>query len=69
LPRAEKPAREVQRIIKRMHELGSITFAQQLAHGLAGAALHEHALAFANLPDSRDKAFLAALPAWVLSRA
>lgn len=68
-PRADKPAAEVTRIIARMHELGSIGFAQQLAHGLAGAALHEHTLAFAQLPDSRDKAFLGALPAWVLARA
>jgi geranylgeranyl diphosphate synthase type II len=37
-----------------------------VAHGLAGAALHEFALAFADLPDSADKDFLAALPTWVI---
>jgi geranylgeranyl diphosphate synthase type II len=46
-----------------------IDFARELAHGLAGAARHEASIAFAHLPDSRDRRFLEALPQWVLERA
>ena len=35
----------------------------------AGAARHEFALVYGDLPDSRDKQFIAALPRWVLERA
>jgi geranylgeranyl diphosphate synthase type II len=39
-----------------------------VAHGLAGAAQHEFQGAYADLPDSRDKRFLEALPRWALER-
>lgn len=50
-------------------ERGCLERARAAAHGMVGAARHEFDLAFADLPDSRDKAFLAALPEWVVSRA
>lgn len=66
--RAERSWEEVRWIRERMDWYGSIEHARQVAHGLAGAALHEFALAFADLPDSPDKDFLAALPTWVIER-
>jgi geranylgeranyl diphosphate synthase type II len=66
--RAERSREDVRWIRGCMERYGSIEYARQVAHGLAGAALHEFALAFAELPDSPDKDFLAALPAWVIER-
>lgn len=68
-PRVERTREEVQWVRKQMDRYGSIDYARQVAHGLAGAALHEFALAFADVPDSPDKDFLAALPTWVIERA
>ncbi|HYO72657.1 MAG TPA: polyprenyl synthetase family protein [Archangium sp.] len=68
-PRAERTREEVQWVREQMDRYGSIDYARQVAHGLAGAALHEFALAFADVPDSPDKEFLAALPTWVIERA
>jgi geranylgeranyl diphosphate synthase type II len=67
--RAERTREEVRWIRECMDRYGSIEYARQVAHGLAGAALHEFALAFADLPDSPDKDFLASLPTWVIERA
>jgi geranylgeranyl diphosphate synthase type II len=68
LSRDQKPLADIEWVRRRMDDYGSIHFARQVAHGLAGAALHEHELAFAELPDSRDKRFLEAMPRWVLAR-
>jgi geranylgeranyl diphosphate synthase, type II len=68
-PRLERTREEVQWVREQMDRYGSIDYARQVAHGLAGAALHEFALAFADVPDSPDKDFLAALPTWVIERA
>lgn len=68
LPRAERNREDVRWIREQMDRYGAIDYARQVAHGLAGAALHEFSLAFAELPDSPDKDFLAALPTWVLER-
>jgi len=43
-------------------------YARQIAHGLAGAALHEYSLLAAGLPDSRDKTFLEQMVTWVIER-
>ncbi len=40
----------------------------KIAHGLAGAALHEYSLISAGLPDSRDKLFLEQMVTWVIER-
>jgi geranylgeranyl diphosphate synthase type II len=68
LPRSEKQPGDVRWVRERMDRYGCLEYARQAAHGLAGAARHEFALAFAGVPESRDRAFLEALPAWVLSR-
>ena len=51
-----------------MDRYGCIEYAREVAHGLAGAALHEYDRAFGAAPDSRDKRFIGALPAWVIER-
>jgi len=52
-----------------MDDYGCIEHARQVAHGLAGAAIHEFEAAYRGLPDSRDKQFLESLATWVLERA
>jgi len=64
--RTESDVRWMRRLIDRY---GCIEYARRVAHGLAGAALHEFSRHFAELPDSRDKRFLEELPAWVIERA
>jgi len=66
--RHERAAGEVAWVRNLMDEYGSLEYARAVAHGLAGAAMHECGLAFAGLPDSRDRQFVEGLPAWVLER-
>ena len=68
-PRAERSEGTVQWIRDLMESCGSVEHARAVAHALAGAARHEFEVAFRDLPDSRHRAFLAAMPDWVLSRA
>jgi geranylgeranyl diphosphate synthase type II len=67
-PRAERAGEPVRWVVERMKHYGSIDYAQEVANGLAGAALHEFSTLFDALPDSRDKRFLADLVTWVLER-
>lgn len=67
-PRVERTETEVRWVLGRMKSYGSIEFAEEVACGLAGAALHEHSLVFRGLPDSRDKRFLEEMITWVLDR-
>ena len=46
----------------------ALDYARQVAQGLAGAAQYEFTQLYGNLPDSRDKRFLEALPTWVIER-
>ncbi len=47
---------------------GSVDYARGIAHGLAGAALHEFDGVFGGLPETRDKAFVRGLVTWVFER-
>jgi geranylgeranyl diphosphate synthase type II len=67
-PRSERSLKDARWVRARMDHYGSIGYARQVAHGLAGAARHECALIYRQLPDSRDKRFIEALPAWVIQR-
>lgn len=67
--RAQRSAEDVAWLRARMEAHGSIDYARQQAHALAGAARHECALLYAELPDSRDRRFIEELPRWVLERA
>jgi geranylgeranyl diphosphate synthase type II len=67
--RADRTATDVSWVRSLMEAHGCIEYARQVAHGLAGAAKHEFRSAFGDLPDSRDRRFLEALPTWVIERA
>jgi geranylgeranyl diphosphate synthase type II len=67
-PRHVRAASDVAWICDRMQFYGSLEHARRTAHGLAGAAMHEFAEAYRDVPESRDKRFIAALPTWVLER-
>lgn len=67
-PRRERTPEDVAWMHERMEAHGSIEHARHVAHGLAGAALHEFSLLFGPLPDSRDKRFLEGLATWVFER-
>ena len=51
-----------------MDRYGSVEHARGIAHGLAGAALHEYAGIHDALPDTRDKQFIRGLVTWVFER-
>jgi geranylgeranyl diphosphate synthase type II len=67
--RSARTAVDVHWVRSLMDAYGCIEYARQVAHGLAGAAKHEFRAAFGDLPDSQDRRFLEALPAWVIERA
>jgi geranylgeranyl diphosphate synthase type II len=67
-PRLGRSNDDVAWVRERMDAYGCVDYAQQVAHGLAGAARHEFADLYGHLPDSRDKRFIAALPEWVIER-
>jgi geranylgeranyl diphosphate synthase type II len=59
---------DVHWVLECMAAYGSIDYARQVAHGLAGAADYECEQLYGHLPESRDKQFLKALPVWVIER-
>jgi geranylgeranyl diphosphate synthase, type II len=67
-PREERTPSEVKWIRRLMDKYGCAEYARKIAHGLAGAALHEYSLLSVGLPDSRDKSFLEQLVTWVIER-
>lgn len=67
-PREERKLSEVKWIRALMDKYGCTEYARKIAHGLAGAALHEYSLLSAALPDSRDKSFLEQMVTWVIER-
>ena len=68
LSRGERTHEGVRWVRALMDRHGSIEYAQQVAHGLAGAALHEFEVAYGDLPESRDKRFLEAVATWAIER-
>ena len=67
-PREGRSLSEVRWIRKLMNKYECAEYARKIAHGLAGAALHEYSLISAGLPDSRDKQFFEQMVAWVIER-
>jgi geranylgeranyl diphosphate synthase type II len=67
-PRDTRSDCDVRWVLDLMAEYGSIDYARKVAHGLAGAARYEFTELYGTLPDSRDKRFIEALPAWVIER-
>lgn len=68
LPRDGRTAEHVAWMRGLMDKYRAIEHASGIAHGLAGAALHEYESIFAGLPASRDKAFIRGLITWVFER-
>ncbi len=68
----QEPRQKSERDIRWTRELierhSSIEYAQQIAHGLAGAASLECDRLFAGVPQSRDLQFVRELPTWVIRR-
>jgi geranylgeranyl diphosphate synthase type II len=67
-PREQRSVASVEWLRKSMDAAGSIQHARELAHGLAGAAMHEFEQLFGEYPESRERRFLESLPVWVLER-
>ncbi len=67
-PREARTLVQVTWMRKLMDKYGCTEYARKIAHGLAGAALHEYSLLSAGLPDSRDKSFLEQMVTWVIER-
>jgi geranylgeranyl diphosphate synthase type II len=68
LSREQRTAEQVSWIRQRMDFHGCGDYARRLAHGLAGAALHEYSRAFDGVPEGRDKRFVKGLVTWVFER-
>jgi geranylgeranyl diphosphate synthase, type II len=69
ISRKQKVRAEVDWLRDLVERYGSIDYASRVAHGLAGAALHEVEALTEQLPSGRERDFLRALPRWVLERA
>lgn len=67
-PRGERESTEIAWVRAAMSDVGSLEYAASVAHGLAGAALHEFDVIFGARAPSRDKAFIQGLVHWVLER-
>jgi geranylgeranyl diphosphate synthase type II len=67
-PRAERTEVDVRWVRGLMDRHGSIAHARRAAHELAGAAREELSRICRGLPDTRDRRFIEALPAWVIER-
>jgi geranylgeranyl diphosphate synthase type II len=67
-PRSDRAQEDLAWIRERMDAYGCLDYAAQVAHGLAGAAVHECAPLFRGLPDTRDKRFIEEVVTWVLER-
>jgi geranylgeranyl diphosphate synthase, type II len=66
--REVRTAEQVDWVRSLMDEYGSIEYARGIAHGLAGAALHEFTCIYGGLPSSRDKRFIQGLATWIFHR-
>jgi geranylgeranyl diphosphate synthase, type II len=67
-PRDKRKRQDVDWALSLMAAYGSAEYVRQFAHALAGAALHEFASIFGDLPPSRDKAFIRGLATWIFLR-
>jgi len=68
LPREQRTVADVSWIRSLMDRYECLSYARQIAHGLAGAAKHEYSLLYTDVPDSRDKRFIEGLVTWVFER-
>jgi len=67
-PRHERKEDDVAFVLSLIARRGSIEYARRFAHALAGAALHQFAAIYGDLPPSRDKEFIHGLASWIFNR-
>jgi geranylgeranyl diphosphate synthase type II len=67
-PRHERKEVDVAFVLSLIARRGSIEYARRFAHALAGAALHQFAAIYGDLPPSRDKEFIHGLASWIFNR-
>lgn len=67
-PRRERSEADVQWILAKMDEHGSIARARTVAKHFAGATLYEFTRAFAGVPDSDDKSFVHDIVHYMIAR-
>lgn len=67
-PREARTGAEVLWLATLMERLGSVRHARAVAAAMAGAAAHEFALAYGDLPASPDRDFLEGLVPWIFER-
>jgi geranylgeranyl diphosphate synthase type II len=67
-PREKRSREDVAFVLSLIAEHGSIDYARQFAHALAGAALHQFASIYGDLSPSRDKEFIHGLASWIFNR-
>jgi geranylgeranyl diphosphate synthase type II len=67
-PRDRRTARDVSWIRAVVERTDACSHAQQVAKGLAGAALYEFAEIFGDRPEQRDALFIRRMVTWVLER-
>lgn len=66
--RDDRTEADVEWLLSGVKAHGCVEYARGVAHAMAGAALHEADAVYAEIPPSREKRFLEALPRWVLAR-
>jgi geranylgeranyl diphosphate synthase, type II len=67
-PRPERVPQEVAWVYERMHGYESIAYARECASQLAHAALDEFQVAYGDLPDTADKAFIYGIVLYMVER-
>jgi geranylgeranyl diphosphate synthase type II len=68
LPPAERGPSQVAELCERMHHYGSIAFADHFAHGIAASAAQAFEQAFAAVPPSPAREFVAQLVPYMVDR-
>lgn len=66
--RGERSGVQVQRVVDMMTTYGSISFAREFARGIAGSARHSFDAAFASVPDSAARRFVAGMIPYMIER-
>lgn len=67
-PREKRNEEDVAFVLSLIAQRGSIEYVRRFAHALAGAALHQFASIYGDLPPSRDKEFIHGLASWIFNR-
>jgi geranylgeranyl diphosphate synthase type II len=67
-PREKRDGDDVTFVLSLIAERRSVNYVGQFAHALAGAALHQFASIYGDLPPSRDKEFIHGLASWIFNR-